>query len=383
MVSNISEKNSHPKKYIPLKCICLFIGCVGSVAPVQAQSSFQVTSKTEIELFGVLDASISSYEASGAGSSTRLEPDSNTSSRLGLRGSTDLKDGLKANFWIEAAVSSDNGTGGTVSVDNKTAPTGGGGLTLGRRATFGLQSSWGELRLGRDYVPTFSNLTTSMHPFGTNGAGSSGTMFFPVSAGGTAVRTNVRASNSVGYFLPNDLGGLYGAAMVALGEQTQGIAGANDDGDYKGLRIGYRIGNLNMAGATGKTRYATGDYTQSNFGINYKLGDVKLMVLWGENLVGATKTAANMVGTQWTIGGGEVRFAYTDLKATGVANDANHLALGYVRDLGKGVTWYVTASKVTNKSEGVSGKQFGVNGFSPADKGGSSTGLDVGFCYTF
>lgn len=56
-------------------------------------------------------------------------------------------------------------------------------------------------------MPTFANLTVSMHPFGTNGVGSSGALFYPVAAGGTTARTNVRASNSIGYSLPVTVAG--------------------------------------------------------------------------------------------------------------------------------------------------------------------------------
>ena len=46
------------------------------------------------------------------------------------------------------------------------------GLTFNRRSTVSLAGGWGELRLGRDYTPTFWNLTI-FDAFGTNGLGSS------------------------------------------------------------------------------------------------------------------------------------------------------------------------------------------------------------------
>ena len=50
------------------------------------------------------------------------------------------------------------------------APAGSQGLTFNRRSTVSLAGSWGEVRLGRDYVPYFWN-TTIFDPFGTNGVG--------------------------------------------------------------------------------------------------------------------------------------------------------------------------------------------------------------------
>ena len=338
-----------------------------------------VQAQTNVAVFGILDASVLSTRSSGAGSALLVNTDGNTSSRLGFRGTEDLGGGLKANFWLEAAISPDTGAGGNTSTNNKDS-VGGGTLTFGRRATVGLQGNWGEIRLGRDYVPSFNNLTVAMHPFGTNGVGNAGQMFYPVSAGGTTVRTNVRASNSIGYLLPSNLGGLNGHVMYALGEQPSGTA-TSDDGKHVGIRLGYGSGPLNLALATGKTNYATGDYTQSNFAINYQFGAAKLMYLWGQNKVGVTKTTANMVGTQWNVGPGQLRFAYTMLKADGVASDANQIALGYVYELSKRTALYGNISQVKNKG---TGKSFFVGGgFAPTTAGGDSTGLEIGIRHSF
>jgi predicted porin len=94
---------------------------------------------------------------------------------------------------LEAAMNPDAGTSGGTSNDNGGSVASGGGLIFGCRSTVGLEGGFGEIRLGRDYVPTFGNLS-GMHPFGTN----------------------VRASNSVGYFLPN-LPGLFPLAWFFLG----------------------------------------------------------------------------------------------------------------------------------------------------------------------
>ena len=347
-----------------------------------ALSSFAglAQAQSTVEVFGLLDVGYLYTSASGSGSVSSLNPDGNTSSRLGFRGTEDMGGGLKANFWLEAAVSPDNGSGGSTSTNNKDS-VGGGGLTFGRRATVGLLGNWGEVRLGRDYTPSFNNLTVAMHPFGTNGVGNAGQLFYPVNTGGTTVRTNVRASNSIGYLLPSTLGGLYGQFMYAMGEQASNAGPTADDGNYLGARIGYKAGPLNLAVASGTTKYATGDFTQTNFAINYQFGPAKLMYLWGKNEVGVTKTTANMVGTQWTVGKGEVRLAYTTLKADSVANDASQWAVGYVHNLSKRTALYTNYSKVSNDGTGV---KFTVgSGIAPTTPGGSSTGYEMGIRHSF
>jgi predicted porin len=333
---------------------------------------------SQVTVFGLLDLGLNLVRADGIGSQRRIDSDGNTSSRLGFRGSEDLGDGLRASFWVEAAIAPDTGLGGASSTNNKDSVNTG-ALTFGRRVTVGLSHHWGELRLGRDYVPSFGNLTTSMHPFGTNGVGSSGHLFYPVNAGGTTVRTSVRASNAIVYLLPDNKAGLYGSAMLAFGEQPSGSA-TEDDGRYHGLRLGWRNATWNMAVSTGTTRYASGDYRQSNAGINHQWGPARLMLLWGDNKVGSTRTRALMLGTQWQVGQhGELRLAVTTLKARNVASDARHLALGYVHDLSKRTALYANWARLENRGNGT---RFNV-GLAPTTPGGSSSGVDLGLRHTF
>lgn len=346
-----------------------FLALAAATAGVQAQTG-------SVQLFGLLDVGVQMLKSSGTDRRFLLNSDGNTSSRFGVRGTEDLGGGLKAGFWLESAVAVDDGTSGATSTNNKDSVSG--GLTWGRRATLQLAGPWGELRLGRDYVPSFGNLTTSMHPFGTNGVGSSGLMFYPVPAGGTTARTNVRASNSVGYFLPSDLGGLYGHLMLALGEQGDGPT--HKDGQLQGIRLGWRNEAFNGSAAISRTRYATGNYTQSNVGVSYQWGPARLMGLWGQNKVGITKTVARMVGTQWQVGPqGEIRFAYTRLSATNVASDATHIALGYVHELSKRTALYGNVARIDNKPPGV---RFNV-GLAPTVPGGDSGGAELGIRHTF
>jgi predicted porin len=237
----------------------------------------------------------------------------------------------------------------------------------------------GELRLGRDYAPSFYNLNATMHPFGTNGVGSSGHLFYPVNTGGTTVRTNVRVSNSVGYHLPDNDLGVYGTLMHGRGEQPPGAA-TSHDGNFTGARVGWRGAGVNLAVARSKTIYATGNYAQTNAAINYQLGPAKLMYLWGRNDVGATRTTAQMIGTQYQVTeAGELRLHFTRLKAERVANDATHWAVGWVHDLSKRTQLYATYGVIDNKDNGT---RFD-NGVRPTTPGGASRGADVGIKHSF
>lgn len=365
-----------PKIPFVLTALCASVGLA------QAQS---------VEVFGVLDVAYLRTTATGSAKATSLSTDSNTSSRLGFRGNEDLGGGMRASFWLEAAHSPDNGLGSGTNVNNQStgqasSPSGTQGLTFGRRSTVSLAgTSWGEIRLGRDYVPSFNNLTVSMHPFGTNGVGNAGQLFYPIAANGTTARTGVRASNSIGYILPSNLNGFNGHVMYAMGENASDLFNAND-GKHMGFRIGYRNGPWNMAYASGTTKYTTAakvanDYEQTNFAINYQMGQAKLMFLTNVNKIGATKTQTEMFGTQYNVSSGQVRIASTKLKATGVANDATQWAVGYVHNLSKRTVLFTNYSKVDNAG---TGKQFTVgSGNSVTTAGGSSTGYEFGIRHSF
>jgi predicted porin len=350
------------KKLAPIAAAILACGAA------HAQSS--------VTVFGLLDVSVARFSGDGP-SLSGVMTDGYQSSRLGFRGTEDLGGGLAASFWLEAALNPNNGSGGTTNTNNQsTGGTGSGGLTFGRRSTVSLSGkSWGELRVGRDYTPGFWNLS-NFHPFGTNGVGSAGILFYPVQGGARV--TNVRASNSVGYFLPR-LGGFYGQAMYAFGN-TSSAATNPDDGRLFGARVGYASGPVDVAVGYSKTKLTpVGDFTQFNVGATYDFHVVKLFALWGENKVGVTKTKPWNVGVHVPYGAGVFRVAYGQVKTTGVANDASQWTLGYVHNLSKRTALYTNYSQIDNKGTGTT-----YNVGSPVTlPGGKSKGWEVGVRHAF
>jgi predicted porin len=200
------------------------------------------SAQSSVTLFGIVDANVSL----GRGTLTDRNLITNSgynTSRLGFRGTEDLGGGMSASFWLEAGFNNDDGTGVNTNTNNQAAPAalvaGNQGLTFGRRSTVSLAGSFGEVRLGRDYTPHFYN-TTAFDAFGGNGVGTTATV--DAANGGipfAANVTRVRASNSIGYFLPANLGGIYGQAMYYLGENAQNGAATEDDGNGYSGRIGY------------------------------------------------------------------------------------------------------------------------------------------------
>jgi predicted porin len=249
------------------------------------------SAQSSVTLFGIVDATLAVGNGSGVGSSdkTQLTNSGYNSSRLGFRGTEDLGGGMSASFWLEAGVSTTTTAPASLPTPTTKPPAAAQagivlaiiGLTFNRRSTVSLAGGWGEVRLGRDYSPQFWNLTV-FDPFGTNGVGTTQTLN---SSRGGAV--NVRASNSMGYFLPRGLGGFYGQVQYYLGENNQTGAATEDDGKGAGLRLGYAAGPVNVALAFSSTNYATGDIKTTNIGGQYDFGVAKLMAHYNRDRVSA------------------------------------------------------------------------------------------------
>ena len=237
------------------------------VAASMLSCATAATAQSSVTLFGLLDAGVSYYSvksefynntgrlvlppalapAGATRSQTALSNSGTSNSRLGFRGTEDLGGGLSASFWLEAALANDSGLGG--------GP--GGAVAFNRRSTVSLAGALGEIRLGRDYTPTFWN-DTVFSPFTTVGVGANvvstvGSNLAVAKGPGSALAASdnyLRSSNSIGYFLPPTLGGFYGQLQYALHENVglSNVPGSlTTKGRSVGGRFGYASGPLDVA----------------------------------------------------------------------------------------------------------------------------------------
>jgi len=329
------------------------------------------SAQSSVTVFGIIDASARNVK-NGSVSLKTLSTDGMGSSRLGFRGIEDIGGGLRAGFWLEGSVNVDVGGGqktGTSIANGLANGSTAGGQDWQRRATVSLLGGFGELRLGRDYVPAFWNKTT-FDPYGTNGVGNSTNLY---DASGSGATTAVRANNTIGYFLPAGLGGLYGQFQVAAGEGAVG-------NKHIGGRIGYAAGPVNVAVAYGKTEVNTvTDWTDINIGASLNLGFMTLMGYYVTSEVDGG--AANgrklnnlLVGGLVPFGASTLKFSYVKSEGKGPtaltnARDADQIALGYLYSLSKRTTLYTHFSRVSNESGA---------GWA-ASNGGAAVGTLLGF----
>ena len=339
----------------------------------------QPLAASSVTIFGGLDARINRLSATNAGSLLRLDNSGEYSSRLGFRGMEDLGGGWGAAFWLEAGIGNDDGRGqnstanstnmgqnlavgtgntaataagaaGTPTGSQLATPTTSGlnglqGITFNRASTVSLiNKDLGELRVGRDYSPTFWNLT-QFDPFGTVGVGSMANVALgtlnPAGASiappGTA-KPQIRTSNSIGWLSAN-INGFRAQVQTAFSEMPSNCLGidtvpsgnststscvaAEGDGKLTAFRLTYANGPLFLGAANSTTKYATtvnaaafvqstalglngvgaagnvpflGDYKVTNFGGSYDFGVAKLWAQTGSQINGAFSTPYTSTG---------------------------------------------------------------------------------------
>jgi predicted porin len=334
-----------------MKKSLLALAVLGAFAGVaSAQSS--------VTMFGTVDLNGRYVKNDGSSARYSLGQDGINSSQLGFKGVEDLGGGLKAGFELIAGVNADDGT-----TNSK---------FFNRRSVVKLSGNFGEVRLGRDYTPTFWNYTV-FDAFGTNGLGDSSHVLAPV----LIQSTFVRADNSIGYFLPSGIGGIYGQAMVAAGEGVQ-------SGKYMGGRLGWAAGPFDVAGSYGEA----GDSVKAkswSVGTSYDLGIAKLMGYYAETKVVSAKQKMFSVSAVVPIGQGEIHVGYEEGKINSGNSKADQVALGYVYNLSKRTAVYSTVSMLKNHGTLLQNSVSGEAGAIAAapSLGGKSQGAEFGIRHFF
>lgn len=420
------------------------------VAASMLSCATAATAQSSVTLFGVVDVGVSYYSAksdfynntaspaiplpSVTRSQTALSNSGTSNSRLGFRGTEDLGGGLASSFWLEAATTPDNGGAAIASFN--------------RRSTVSLSGPFGEIRLGRDFTPTFWN-DSVFSPFSTIGVGANvvssvGTNLQVVRGPGSPAAASdnyLRTSNSIGYFLPPKLGGIYGQLQYALHEnvsQSDVPGSPTHKGRYFGGRLGYAAGPLDVALAYGESTAADATGLNAaglptgvnldekiktiNLGASYDFGVVKVFgevsqvrdralstapvaVLGSITLRDSDKYKGGLLGITVPVGPGLVKAAYSRVKfdndlgplATPLTprRDAsvNKLAVGFDYNLSKRTALYATAARIRIKdgqnNPAIMGAVTGGGAYLSTGGGTSglaprsSTGYDFGIRHAF
>jgi predicted porin len=362
-----------------MKKSLLALAVLGAYAGVaSAQSS--------VTLYGTVDLAGRYVRDDVVGGGTQhrwsLGRDGINSSQLGFRGIEDLGGGLKAGFLLLSSVGADSGDIGAGQ-----SATGSGKFWT-RRATVSLFSNAGELRLGRDYTPTFWN-DTIFDAFGTNGLGDSTHVLQ------LATTTFVRADNSIGYFLPSNIGGFYGQAMVAAAEPGQAGQTSNN-GRYLGGRVGFAAGPFDVAIAAAQQRNVTFPVTGNtqdtwNIGGAYDFGFLKLMGYYDHDKRDNAKEDRFSISGVIPFGQSEIHVGYDRSKlknsivpAAAYDNTVWQAKATYQYNLSKRTAMYGTVSTLNNGAHSALNVSSGTSIPSVATRlDGDSKGFELGVRHFF
>jgi predicted porin len=273
--------------------------------PAAVLLAFGATAHAELTIYGLLDVSYgkndigvspsakATFHSGGDDSSSQ----GNSTSKVGLKGSTDLGSGIKANFKLETnGITSDGKVGST---DN--APF------FNRQAWVGASGAFGEVRIGKQDSVSFQ----TMIGFDANGAANAASAQYaagvPLGAG--------RESRSLQYIAPTVAGF---KAQLGFVPEDASKSVTNSKAKYS-AGLTYTAGPVAVALAHETKSTTTGNSLTSVAG-TYDFGVVKAMVGHAD---GGTNAKGTTVGLVAPVAGVNVGFNFsknsdTKAKATEV-----------------------------------------------------------------
>lgn len=327
--------------------------------------------QSSVTLFGVVDEAVT--YVNGANNWNGLQSGGNATSRIGFRGVEDLGGGLKAQFWLEAGILADSGSG-------QSGGASGSGLEFKRRSTVSLLGNFGEVRLGRSTTAAY-DAVSRYDNFGTVGVG-----------GSQQSAQLIRVSNMLSYYTP-DFSGFKAGINYGFGE----VAGDNRASRYVGASLTYDNGPLSLGLGVDRLNRAANvpasleDMTRWGLGGSYNFGVVKLASSYTSTTFKPVtglkdKDRGLYIGLSAPVGAaGEAKISYNryENKFDGVKLKADQIALGYVHNMSKRTAVYGTYAYIKNKDN--NGAALGMTLGTPATvkTNGSQHGLQVGIRHAF
>lgn len=349
-----------------------------AAAPVQASAKAGTPAAPGVTVYGKVDLAFGTT-SNGTVSTSQI---SSQVTKLGIKGSEDLGDGLSVIWQIEQQIDIDNAGSGN-STKN----------TLASRNSFlGLKgNNAGTVLLGRHDTP-YKIATRKLDVFGDQFADNRALM-----GGGTSANSggymDMRPSDELLYLSPN-MKGFKVAASYANGAETAStaaqikgslwsLAGMYDQGPFYGS-IAYQNVKFGTAGTgafvpTGAI--VAGDSLKaSKLAAGYTMDALQLSAVYEKVTSSMGATGANTLGrTNWNLTG-KYRFGKDDIKLSytsagdtnGVAGTGAHLiGLGYDHNLSERTCLYAQYAKLSNDT----GASFG---FNTAGTTAATTGVVAG-----
>jgi len=342
-------------------------------------------------VYGSLDQYLNHMRSSSGKHGTHLEDGSTMRSRLGLRGTEDLGNGLAVKFQLEMGLNIDQGVGAQA------------GKLFDRHAWVGLAGDWGELRLGRQNGAIFGIGSAIDYTGRTLGS--------VVNAFGAPARYD----DAIGYLSPR-IAGLKFEAYYHMTPSTVSSRQAIYQGgvDYQNGPV--RVGYAGLLASPPSGAAQKKNVTYHNLYANYDYGQGKVYLTWirsnnsasnanGNNagsvlggiggLVAGTVADVNRYHSVWQISADyriqdnlRIGALFGQIKESGNGNrDAVGGAIGAYYDLSKRTTFLAGIQRLNNKKDAgfrPSGSAGLSNNFIGTDVNGRNiTGIHAGMVHRF
>lgn len=323
-------------------------------------------------LYGIVDvgAEYTSWSAgatAAGGHVARVSPGIMANSRWGIRGTEDLGGGNRAVFNLEAGLHPDDGT----AITNG-APT----IGFGRRSWVGLEGAYGQLTLGRDYVPGhYVRVMNDAFSYGLYG-----NLISSTRAAGT------RINNGIYYYSPS-MAGVRVRAVLGVGNEGAG-GQPNRAGRFYGGGLEYLRGGLFVSAAVERREEvfpagssSIGHVLDWGWGAKYDFGQAAAYAgLWINDPIGPDTASNGRSRAFWLGGSVKVGAGSVIAQAVRVRVDRSigqdpsglTLGLGYVHPLSKRTSLYAAYGTVRNNEVA----SFGLMNGSVAVPAGGGLGSD-------
>ena len=340
--------------------------------------------QSSMVLYGVVDMGVRNARNGTLGNTTSLSSGNNLTSRLGFRGTEDLGGGLSAGFVLEGNVGADVGSVGIP------VPA---GTFFNRQSYLSLAANnVGEIRLGRDYVPTWS-ATVTIDPFGGVGVGAFPNVLLQTASHPLATAFG-QASNASSLTWVNNavqlrsakyFGGFYANGIAASREnQTTSATGSSL---IRGARLGFQNPTVDASYShvsTDNTLVAGARFNDDVLSGMYDFGVVSLRAIRRTLRIQTDKQVSTMLAATAPVGDfGVFKFSYIRTNQSGAnaalnADDATQVAVGYVYNLSKMTALYATAARISNKGQAFFNIPGGMAASAANFGGQRSTGYEFG-----
>lgn len=256
-------------------------------------------------LYGKIHTSVDYKDNNGKGSENTDYSEwslSSNSSRIGVKGSEDLGNGMKVGYLIEWGVSMD-GDGKDLNTRNRAVT---------------LSGDWGTALAGKWDTP-FKTVGRKLDLFGDKIGDTRSLSKFST--------TDNRAKNVVAYVTPN-MSGFTATVAYIFDAGTGNIGGIeysgdNSDNNAYSFNAIYKNGPIMIAGAyvdyndDGQASTNTDNATAARIGGSYKFGDFKILASYtdfeSQNFVKDNDTSMYTLGGAYKMGNNTIKLQYSDI----------------------------------------------------------------------